>query len=129
MGANVAEVGLLGTSEDFFDAISHLHRWGPAGDWLAVPKGHDCGLRRTAVPGADRGAVLRGAELIDYSGIGDWRPALESASRNSVCDRGAHWNCRDAAICGVRRGTARRLEAARCTFREQQDFDSPTRDF
>ncbi len=30
LGASVAAVGLFGTAEDCFDAIYHLHRWGPA---------------------------------------------------------------------------------------------------
>jgi hypothetical protein len=58
LGASVVAVGVFGTAEDFFDAIYHLHRWGPAGDRRAVPKGHDCGFRRTAVPGSAIGGLL-----------------------------------------------------------------------
>jgi hypothetical protein len=87
-------------------AGSGLYCRRPAGDRRAVSKGHDCGLHGTFIAGADRGFVLPGPEFVDYTGIGNRRPALESASRDSVCDGGSYWSYWNTAVCNISTGAA-----------------------
>src|SRR4029077_638148 len=73
--------------------------WRIAGDWGACAEGDDCGSGGAEFEGADCGALLLGAEFVNYTGFGDWGIAVEDWAEDSIFCCGGDWGGGDDFVC------------------------------